>query len=94
MLLIFSTCVGVPLVAVRSALLKSATFCESVAVGDPIAGLEDRAQKAGLQVISTTAGTTMPPRLLAWAGFGFLRSFCTLEHDGRKVTSKRLSQLD
>jgi hypothetical protein len=94
LVLALGTCIGGPIGARAYQKSKVERFCRELKPGDPSADLEQRAREAGMQAISRPASKGAPSQVLAWAGIGFLRFFCTVEHDGAKVTSARTSFLD
>ena len=74
-------------------------FCEEIAVGREIAGLEERAKQAGLEVthrppLATTEGQRTPGRLTAWDGVMYARWFCDIKYEDDKVVSKEVFVLD
>jgi hypothetical protein len=98
-LLLGGACVGYPVAKIRWSRQAVDGFCAGVTPGSPAEGLARRAREASLQVIEVDArtaadGTTEPATLLAWEGWGFVRRFCRIEHDGVKVTNVNESSLD
>lgn len=75
------------------------SFCEEITVGQEIAGLEERAKKAGLETshrppLPKTEGQRTPGRLSAWDGFMYARWFCDIKYEDDKVVSKEIFALD
>lgn len=98
-LVLGGACVGLPVLQIRAAGRAVDGYCATVSVGAPTAGLAERARAASLEVIESPArvgadGKPEPGRILAWRGFGFVRRFCNLEHDGAKVTKVYATSLD
>jgi hypothetical protein len=74
------------------------TFCASVVVGGPMAGLEERAREEGLRVmVQRERPAETPPKpaaLVAWEGFVFARRFCEVQHANGIVIGKDTFSLD
>ena len=69
------------------------SFCDEVKVGQPVAGLAERAEGMWLKV-NDIRWRDQDPVLSVWEGWVFARRFCDVTHKDGVVTKKELNSLD
>lgn len=65
-----------------------------VVIGQPIAGLENKAKEMHLNYRRMTDSNEKDGRFYVWEGFVFDRWFCDVEYKDGKATSKKVTFLD
>lgn len=73
---------------------KVEAFSETVVVGMPVAGLDEKAGKMGLKSRRTLGSSDQNGSLQVWEGFAFGRWFCDIDYRDGKTTNKRVTFLD
>ncbi|MCI5121470.1 MAG: hypothetical protein D3908_09835 [Candidatus Electrothrix sp. AUS4] len=69
-------------------------FNTYVVIGQPVAGLEDKAKELHLNFRNMTETNGKDGNVLVWEGFSFARWFCDVEYKDGKVTTKKVTFLD
>jgi hypothetical protein len=95
-IVLFAILIGYVVLKMRWATKTAHAFCDDdVAIGAPVAGLEEKAKARGLWVLSGGSGDALhPAHITAGEGFVFARVFCTVEYEDGVVTKKSIGSLD
>lgn len=70
------------------------TFSNSVHIGMPVVGLQQKAAELNLNYLLLSNSNEHEGTLIVWEGFVFDRWFCDVEYKDGKVTNNKVTFLD